>query len=97
MNPEFKEAFCTALESDQYPQGEGWLERGGKFCCLGVARKVAINLGMTTSSTKDDSTLSVQDLHMLGVTVKNSCVLMSMNDSEKKSFKEIAAYIRENL
>lgn len=37
MNPEAKEAWLAALESNQYSQGAGHLKRDdGSFCCLGL-------------------------------------------------------------
>lgn len=55
------EAFCAALESDEYQQARGVLRRLGPipnagFCCLGVMCEVAILLGAqieTRPSTQD--------------------------------------------
>ena len=36
MKPEIKKLWIEALNSDQYPQGRTFLNKDGKFCCLGV-------------------------------------------------------------
>lgn len=36
MDPEIKERWCAALESEQYQQGQDWLRKDDRFCCLGV-------------------------------------------------------------
>ena len=36
MTPEQKQ-WIAALRSGAYEQGTEWLEKDGKFCCLGVA------------------------------------------------------------
>lgn len=41
--------WVEALESGVYPQGFGWLNDGGNFCCLGVACEVAIANGVSAT------------------------------------------------
>lgn len=43
LKPEIKAAWLTALRSGEYEQGRGALNRGGKFCCLGVLCDVMVN------------------------------------------------------
>lgn len=38
--------LVDALRSGEYRQGTGALQRGGKFCCLGVACEVALKNGL---------------------------------------------------
>lgn len=39
MDPKIKEAWCQALESGEYKQGQERLKSpGNKFCCLGVIK-----------------------------------------------------------
>jgi len=40
LDPEFKEKWCTALESGDYKQGNGSLRSDSGYCCLGVALEV---------------------------------------------------------
>ena len=39
MNDNAKK-WVAALRSGKFTQGTGWLERNGKYCCLGVACRV---------------------------------------------------------
>jgi hypothetical protein len=39
-------AWHDALLSGQYPQGQGTLVRGGRYCCLGVACHLAMKAGV---------------------------------------------------
>lgn len=36
MDSKIKEQWVAALRSGKYKQGTGYLNRDGKFCCLGV-------------------------------------------------------------
>lgn len=62
MNPEVKEAWCQALESGEYRQGEGYLrlvtpakgsERTPGYCCLGVLCELALKAGIITAEHLD--------------------------------------------
>ena len=46
MNPEVKTRWIEALNSGLYPQGVGWLNKEGKFCCLGVLWELAEKEGV---------------------------------------------------
>jgi hypothetical protein len=48
LRPEVKEIWLAALESGEYQQGQGSLERGGRFCCLGVRCRLAAERGIIT-------------------------------------------------
>jgi hypothetical protein len=39
-------AWADALESGRFEQGRSYLEKGGKYCCLGVACVLAIEAGV---------------------------------------------------
>lgn len=41
MNPELKAKWVAALRSGKYEQGHEYLNKDGKFCCLGVLCDVA--------------------------------------------------------
>lgn len=51
LDPEFKEKWCAALESGQYPQTTSVLYDGHGFCCLGVA---CVVLGATFVERNED-------------------------------------------
>jgi hypothetical protein len=40
MDAKLKAKWVKALCSGKYPQGKGYLENNGKYCCLGVLRSV---------------------------------------------------------
>ena len=103
----FKEKWVAALRSGKYKQDkdQGLLETDdGKFCCLGVACKVA-GIG---NNEKNDYLLSqswVEDTKNFKIKGVPKVLkedgelptrLAEMND-EGKSFKFIATWIEENL
>lgn len=45
--------WVQALRSGEFEQGTEWLNRDGKFCCLGVACEVAIGNGVELSTETD--------------------------------------------
>jgi hypothetical protein len=55
MNPEIKAQWVTALRSGEYKQGKGYLNRGGKFCCLGVLCDIAEKAGVVETQAPSDS------------------------------------------
>lgn len=42
MNPQIKARWVEALRSGEYPQGKGYLNRNGQYCCLGVLCELAV-------------------------------------------------------
>ena len=87
------EKWLTALESGKYKQCRGELFDDGSYCCLGVAAKVISSNRMQSNTLTHDA---VDWIRASGIPLKNSgmdrCV--DMNDTEKKSFQEIAEAIR---
>lgn len=53
VNTERIRLLVEALESGDYEQGQGHLNLGGKFCCLGVACEVAIANGLQVEKTTE--------------------------------------------
>lgn len=45
MDPEVKKEWIAALRKGDKPQGRGWLERYGLFCCLGILCGIAVERG----------------------------------------------------
>ena len=106
-----QEKWLTALESNEYQQGKGYLHsQNNKFCCLGVAA----DLFKTTPSTLDDTAhylynghkslaprFVIEALHLYNSTgdalrpVDRHMSLTALNDSGY-SFKEIAKIIRDD-
>lgn len=106
MKKDLKDRWCDALESGEYKQGTGALRRrNGEYCCLGVLCDITDPNKWTPSpnewdkDTWEDGFVGVLSrLHSenIGLTVMHHDQLISMNDANR-SFKEIAAWIRENL
>jgi hypothetical protein len=46
MDPKIKPLWLAALRGGEYSQGEGYLNRNGKFCCLGVLCDLAAKAGV---------------------------------------------------
>lgn len=59
LKPEVKIAWVSALRSDKYKQGTGWLCQGGKHCCLGVLAELAVDDGVVTKHLPDGDSLPV--------------------------------------
>lgn len=104
---QLREEWLAALESDDYRQTCMWLQAGDRYCCLGVACKVAERHGVEV--IKDEfgdgiagSSLAVQEAvkaafgfrHGKGGIV-NGKSLAEHNDAGR-SFKEIATLVRTN-
>ena len=92
-----------ALQSGKYTQGKGKLKRTRKdgthtYCCLGVLRDLYPKCKGTTANE-----LSKIGLKKAGLTSEQMHHLVCMNDSseffnvEKHTFKEIAAWINQNV
>jgi hypothetical protein len=113
MHPGIKQQWIDALESGKYPQGTGELQNTkGEFCCLGVLcdilpdelarwetktpfdttyNMVVTPITKTQSFTKFPYALADE----IGLTRQSD--LITLNDSARKSFTEIAQWIKENL
>lgn len=91
----FKREWVAALRSGKFKQGLGYLQKGDKFCCLGVACRIA---GVTMPRKLDDrSTFSFAPLNKaIGLNPEVSRRLGNMNDSGTP-FSDIADYIEKHL
>lgn len=96
--------WIEALESGDFSQTKGQLADSTGFCCLGVACKISDNYKLTNNfnfglnyngeivewvGTFHPSIREYLDMHPYDV---NQAVYM--NDTQSKSFPEIAAYFR---
>jgi hypothetical protein len=112
MKQEFKEKWIKALESGKYPQAKNTLRSKEGYCCLGVLCEVAgaiwdYKRGEYARPKINDqnlgiySTLTFFGEEYFGLTSDEAGKLMIMNDSdfptERKTFPEIASWVRENL
>lgn len=102
MDPKFKAKFVTALESGKYKQGTVELRNPeDHYCALGVAcdvvdpegwKKVGDFWGWHGEDPFFASDL-VKDEYL---TVTERGKLLSLNDGQGKSFREIAQWVRDN-
>lgn len=107
MKPEVKEEWVKALRSGEYEQGEGFLCKNGRFCCLGVLIDVAVegdwvlvedSLGCGDYWALDGNsgTLPVERQQELGLSGICHGQLTAMND-DGISFAEIATWIERHV
>lgn len=108
MNKTAKKKWLKALRSEDYKQGTGCLKRvnenGATYCCLGVLmdtlgtrwRKVA---GANYLAYRGGSvaTLSPDVKRQVGLSDDVENKLIEMNDTKRRSFKQIAGYIERYL
>ena len=100
MLTENQQKWVAALRSGDYEQGRGSLQRGDKYCCLGVACVVAEINGVSVTKFEGEidggglwSQKAVKD--WVGLSDKEGR-LISANDRDEWSFAEIADLIESN-
>ena len=108
MRADLKAKWVAALRSGKYEQGTGWLNRNGKFCCLGVLCEVAevptdvnhrAEHGFTSYVFRDPDLIGACMIYgdvaqALGV---DPTILTEMNDDRGLSFNAIADWIEANV
>jgi hypothetical protein len=103
-----QQRWVNTLRSGKYEQCVGTLERNGKYCCLGVACKVAQENGVTVKLDSHSEeilggTLAFQEEVWKWIGLKDEDgsffafntkkTLTDLNDDDGCSFEEIADYI----
>lgn len=97
------DAWVEALESGKYKRTTSFLKNDNKYCCLGVACKVAIDMGENIETKEiDDYTLfdgnegvlTEKVKKMFGINDQTSFFLL--ND-DGFGFKRIANFIKDEL
>lgn len=109
MRKEYRERLVTALRSGEFEQGHGALNKDGKFCCMGVFCEVE-GLPKTERETNGSKYIlygykGKETIHLPPASLRskarltddNLIKLIHLNDSNKKSFEEIADWIEEHL
>lgn len=111
MNPDIKAKWVAALRSGAFVQANTQLKKvaGGKitYCCLGVLCELAdIQLRPIGNDHNNeyyrtwettDSYLGPKALAAVGLTPDEQRHLAKLNDSQGKTFAQIADYIEANL
>lgn len=100
-----RDEWLPALRSGEYQQGKGRLRRfDDTFCCLGVAADLLVRAGVLPAwkVTKGESSyqcagmtgaLGESAYRRTGISNDLQSALIDLNDSEGKSFPEIADFI----
>jgi len=110
MNPEFKDKLLIALRSGDYRQTRSQLKNtDGCYCVMGVGCQLS-GLGDWVDDGDDGYMCYVLKdgvgywsgapqpvLDQMGIDSETENWLGYMNDEQKKTFVEIAAFIEENL
>lgn len=108
MMSELKAKWIKTLRSGEYKQGTGKLkdETLNTFCCLGVLCEVAgLKSGINTCGSVyydyegDSESIKLPSNFCEEMEISNDLQseLISMNDTDKNSFAEIADYIEDNV
>jgi hypothetical protein len=109
VDADFIRKWIDALRSGNYKQIQRALKRRGvidgvvRYCCLGVACEIAgkrstpFDFDGTYRFGSDDLNISSRFQKQIGLTDDDIDKLVFMNDSEYKSFKQIAAWLRRRF
>ncbi len=103
MKPEIKQQWVEALRSGKFVQGDTFLQRKGKYCCLGVLCVVQgyepeANLPLFKFGTDESplKTSTLPDELSAGLDGEAMSELAGMND-RGWTFEAIATFIEEKL
>jgi len=106
MNAHIKDMWVEALRSGNYRQGQRWLCADDAYCCLGVLCEVMgvykkdVGEGIMAYGIPGHTTCHLFPSRialMIGLGADEQNGLVTMNDSEFRSFAYIADWIEENL
>lgn len=101
MNKKLKKEWVKALRSGDFKQGTNKLrDLNNNYCCIGVLCKVAnIKARKSENGYRFDgliATLSQHFSRQLKLSIHHQNRLIYMNDSENKTFEQIANWIEKN-
>ena len=100
VNKKIKKLWVKALRSGKYKQTTGVLNKkvSGKnrYCCLGVLR-VFVTHNNSGNTDEEEELLSVDFLKNCGLTAEQQTSCAIMNDTERKTFSEIADVIEQEF
>lgn len=100
LEPKFKAKWVRALKSGKFKKRTGKLAHGETYCCLGVAACITGSFGKSFDDVICHRKLGGLPPGLkqeIGLSDNEETQLIQMNDTEGKSFKEIAQYIQEKL
>jgi len=103
MDAELKKQWVEALRSGKYEQGQQYLQKDDKFCCVGVLCDI-INPESWRSAVGSIKrwegfvdTLPYGVNSQIGLSHTSEAHLIDMNDKHEESFETIANYIERNM
>ena len=98
MKTEVKKKWLKALRSGKYKQGRKQLQDNAGYCCLGVLACIADPHG-TTWEAADGSFGYYKNQRALVGHIPNNAItdLIGLNDTEGKTFSQIANWISKNV
>lgn len=100
MNPELKTNWIAALRSGDYTQTTSAIKDERGHCCLGVLAELIDPTGFKVTIDSVQDWRGGIDLgehaDEIGLPRDEMMRLMNLNDSERKSFVEIADYIENS-
>lgn len=105
MKRYWKAKWIKALTSGSYKKGKGALVKSGRsttYCCLGVLARIqgaefVAGYPIIKGKLRNDSSSTLDPAYNCGLEGDEMRILIRMNDTERKSFRKIAEYIKENI
>jgi hypothetical protein len=98
MNQQVKEKWITALRSGEYTQAREFLRTDYGYCCLGVLTDLYLKeVNEQWVPFGNHTTIPILVAIWADISQNSEDVLIQMNDTEGRTFNEIADYIQENL
>ena len=105
MKKTVMQKWVSALLSGKYKQGDGFLKKGGKYCCLGVLCDISkkgtfLKSHYQCKDTADDGSLPMEVMTWAGMSSSTGELaglgsLADLNDNAELSFEAIAAIIED--
>lgn len=107
MKPRLTKRWIKALRSGEYKQGQCYLKKEDKYCCLGVLIEVVNGpeifepfkdyLFQVIKGTPNCCSLPQDIINKIEISYEIVSNLINMNDNLNYSFDQIANYLEEEL
>ena len=107
MKPHLTKRWIKALRSGKYQQGNGWLKKKDKYCCLGVLTELYYGPDIfvpykeyefcVLKGTINCCSLTNELREKIDISYEILSELINMNDNLHYSFDQIAEYLENKL
>ena len=103
MDKKLRDEWVKALRSGEYEQGRLALQVNDAYCCMGVLCKVGEKIGFAPAIYSRNRPDTLQGSYLTAQPVGKELpigaddILSRMNDSDRKSFPEIADWIERHI